>query len=412
VNDVLVIGGGAAGMMASGTAAKNGAKVLLLEKNRKLGSKLRITGKGRCNLTNNCPVAGVLENIPNGASFLHSVLNRFTPEDTIHFFESLDVLLKTERGNRVFPQSDSAVDVVNALRRFMDENRVQVRFDRASGIVVNNNRVTGVRTSSGTVDCDSVILATGGKSYPATGSTGDGYKMAEEAGHTVTGLRGSLVPLEAQPETCKRMQGLTLKNIRFSVFDGGKKPLFEDFGELLFTHFGISGPVVLSASAYMNDYAGKKYYAEIDLKPALDEQKLDQRILRDFEKYSNRDFSNALGDLLSRLMIPVIIDRSGISPGTKVHSITREQRLYLVRQIKGFRLDIDGPRPVEEAIITSGGIELREIEPKTMESKLVKGLFFAGEIIDADAYTGGFNLQIAWSTGFAAGNAAAVTGRV
>ena len=404
--DIVVIGGGAAGMLASAVAASSGARVLLLERNARPGKKLLITGKGRCNLTNDCTVAEVIENIPTGGHFLHSALNEFAPGDTIKLFERLGVPLKTERGNRVFPQSDSARDIASALIRYMEETGVEFKRGRALEPVVKKGRVTAVKSDSGVVECGAVILATGGISYPATGSTGDGYNIARFLGHTVRPLRGSLVPLEAETDICGRMQGLTLKNVRLFVFDGGRKPVFEDFGELLFTHFGLSGPLILSASAHMRDFEHNKYYVLIDFKPALDEKKLDLRILRDFEKYSNRDFANSLGDLLSRLCIPVVVEKSGIPPETKVHSISREQRLRLVRLLKGFRIDIKGPRPVEEAIVTSGGVDLREIDPKTMESKLVHGLFFAGEIIDADAYTGGFNLQIAWSTAFAAARGA------
>ena len=394
-------------MLAASKAAELGARVLLLEKNDRLGKKLRITGKGRCNLTNDRPVADVIDNIPTGGRFLQSALNRFTPRDAMALFESLGVPLKTERGGRVFPESDNAHDIVDALTRYMSRSGVVLKRGRALGIKASNGTATSVETPDGPIRCGSVILATGGVSYPGTGSTGDGYGMAEAHGHKTTPLRGSLVPLEAEPGLCSRMQGLTLKNVRLAVYDGAKKPVFDEFGELLFTHFGLSGPLTLSASAKMRDYESKKYHALIDLKPALDEKKLDLRILRDFEKYSNRDFSNALGDLLSRLMIPVIVERSGIPPDMKVHSVTRAQRLGLVRSIKAFRVDIGGPRPVGEAIITSGGIALEGIGPGTMESKHLKGLYFAGEIIDADAYTGGYNLQIAWSTAYAAAIAAA-----
>jgi len=439
MNDVVVIGGGAAGMLAASVAAERGLRVLLLEQGDRLGSKLRITGKGRCNLTNDCDVSEVLANIPTGGRFLQSALNGFTPRDVMKLFESLGVPLKTERGGRVFPQSDKAADIVDALRRYMDKSGVVQTRGRAVRIATEDGAVTGVVTADGDgieravsrakpslhnrfalgcaetakhdiIACKSVILATGGMSYPATGSTGDGYRMASELGHTVTPIRGSLVPLEAEPDLCSRMQGLALKNVQLSIYDAaGKKPIFTDFGELLFTHFGLSGPLVLSASAHMRDFDNnrtvrcRQYHTLIDLKPALDEKKLDLRILRDFEKYSNRDFANALGDLLSKLMIPVFVEQSGIPPDTKVHSISREQRLGLVRLFKAFRIDIQRPRPVAEAIITSGGVDLREINPKTMESKLISGLHFAGEIIDADAYTGGFNLQIAWSTAHAAG---------
>jgi len=402
--DIIVIGGGAAGMLASALSAERGRRVLLLERNDRLGKKLRITGKGRCNLTNDCDQSEILANVPTGGRFLQGAFANFGPREVMELFQTLGVPLKTERGGRVFPQSDSAADIVDALRRYMQKSGVVQKRGRAAKIMTEAGRVTGVITQSGEeFKSDAVILATGGVSYPATGSTGDGHEMARKLGHTVTELHGSLVPLEAEPELCSRMQGLTLKNVRLSIHDGGKKSVFTDFGELIFTHFGISGPLTLSASAHMRD---KKYYALIDLKPALDEKKLDLRILRDFEKYANRDFANVLGDLLNRLMIPVFIEKSGIPPDTKVHSITREQRLGIKRLFKEFRIEIDGPRPISEAIITSGGVDLREINPKTMESKLIEGLYFAGEIIDADAYTGGFNLQIAWSTAYAAARAA------
>jgi len=402
--DIIVIGGGAAGMLASAVSAERGKRVLLIERNDRLGKKLRITGKGRCNLTNDCDQSEILANIPTGGRFLQGAFAKFGPRDVMELFESFGVPLKTERGGRVFPQSDNAADIVDALGRYMQKSGVTQKRGRVMKITTENGRVTGVATQSDEeFKSGTVILATGGVSYPATGSTGDGHDMARKLGHTVTPLRGSLVPLEAEPELCSRMQGLTLKNVRLSVYDDGKKPAFTDFGELLFTHFGISGPLMLSASAHMRD---KKYYAMIDLKPALDEKKLDLRILRDFEKYANRDFANALGDLLNRLMIPVFIEKSGIPPDTKVHSINRQQRLGLVKLFKEFRIEIDQPRPISEAIITSGGVDLREINPKTMESKLIEGLYFAGEIIDADAYTGGFNLQIAWSTAHAAAGVA------
>ncbi|MCL2365687.1 MAG: NAD(P)/FAD-dependent oxidoreductase [Oscillospiraceae bacterium] len=405
--DFVVVGGGAAGMLAAGAAASLGVKVLLLEKNEKLGRKLFITGKGRCNLTNNCSVQEALAHIPTGSKFLYSALNGFSPDDAMVLFESLGVRLKTERGGRVFPQSDKSYEIIDALKRFMLKNGVVIRHDRVSAISVNDNDLLDITTTSQTISCSNVLLATGGKSYPATGATGDGYDWAKKLGHTVTPLRGSLVPLCAESELCASMQGLALKNVALSVFDGGKKAIFSDLGELLFTHFGLSGPLVLSASAHMRKFETKQYHVTIDLKPGLDEKKLDLRILKDFDQFKSRDFCNALGDLLAKSMIPAIIRRSDIAPEKKVHSISREERRNLVRLIKSFRIDIDGPRPVDEAIITSGGIELNEMNPKTMESKLVSGLYFAGEIIDADAYTGGFNLQIAWSTAIAAAKAVA-----
>jgi len=405
--DVTVIGGGAAGMLASCVAADSGARVLLLERNDRLGKKLSITGKGRCNLTNDCSETEFMDNVPTGGKFLHSSLDGFKPRDVMSLFESLGVPLKVERGARVFPQSDRASDIVRALERHICSSGVHTKRCRALELISANGRVTGVRTDGGAFHAPTLILATGGKSYPETGSTGDGYDMAGAVGHRVTQLSASLVPLVAEPGICAGMQGLTLKNVRLSVYDGGKKPVFEDIGEILFTHFGLSGPLTLSASAHMREFACKRYHALIDLKPALDEKKLDLRILRDFEKYSNRDFSNALNDLICRALVPVVIGRSGIPPGAKPHSISREQRLGLGRLLKAFRIDISGPRPIDEAIITSGGVDLREVNPKTMESKLAGGLYFAGEILDADAYTGGFNLQIAWSTAYAAARAAA-----
>ena len=414
MHDVVVIGGGAAGMLASAVAAEHGHSVLLLEKNDRLGQKLRITGKGRCNLTNNCSVREAVDNIPTGGRFLMSALSGFTPKDTITLFEKLGVPLKTERGGRVFPVSDKAADVVSALRRYIDRAGVAVVKDTAKSICVKDGHVDAVRGAESTFNCQTAVLCTGGVSYPLTGSTGDGYGIASALDHTVIPPKPSLVPLIASPDICSRMQGLSLKNIRLTVTDAAgtagtdhaskKKPVFEDFGELLFTHFGVSGPLVLSASAHMRNFQKSKYELIIDLKPALDEKKLDARLLRDFEKYSNRDFSNALGDLASKMMIPVLVDLSVIPPDTKVHSITREQRGRLLRLFKGFKLEVHGPRPIDEAIITSGGVDTREINPTTMESRRVKGLYFAGEVIDTDAYTGGFNLQIAWSTAYAAGS--------
>jgi predicted Rossmann fold flavoprotein len=331
-----------------------------------------------------------------------SALSGFTPKDTIALFEKLGVPLKTERGGRVFPVLDKAADIVAALRRYLDRAGAKIKRGAAESIRIKDGHVDAVIGSEDIFECRTAVLCTGGVSYPQTGSTGDGYKIAAALGHKIIPPKASLVPLVASPDICRRMQGLTLKNIRLTISDGDKKPVFVDFGELLFTHFGVSGPLALSASAHMRDFQNKNYKIHIDLKPALNEKKLDERLLRDFEKYHNRDFSNALGDLASKLMIPVLVDLSGIPPKTKVNSITREQRNRLLRLFKCFSLDVTGPRPVEEAIITSGGVDTREINPKTMESKLITGLYFAGEIIDADAYTGGFNLQIAWSTAFAA----------
>lgn len=409
IYDVVVIGGGAAGMFAAGSAAARGLRVCLIEKNDRLGKKLRITGKGRCNVTNDCTVQEVLSSIPTGGKFLYSAVSGFTPRDTMAFFENLGVPLKTERGNRVFPSSDNAVDIIAALRRYLNETGVVVMTGNAKHILTREERVSAVVTADDIIECSAAVLCTGGVSYPLTGSTGDGYRIASELGHHIIPPKASLVPLIAAPHICGQMQGLSLKNVGLKIWDTTecpmpKKPIFEDFGEMLFTHFGVSGPLVLTASAHMRNFEQKTYALAIDLKPALDEKKLDTRLLRDFEKYANRDFSNALGDLAPKRMIPVLVELSGIPVDTKVHSVTRTQRTGFLKLLKDFRLNVEGPRPIEEAIITSGGVDVREINPKTMESKIVGGLYFAGEIIDADAYTGGFNLQIAWSTAFAAGN--------
>lgn len=402
--DVIVIGGGAAGMFAAITAGYAGASVLLLERNDRLGKKLNITGKGRCNVTNNCPSAEVLKNIPRNSRFLYSAMAGFSPEDTMTFFESHGCELKTERGNRVFPVSDKAASIIDTLKTALGYAGVTVQQARAQSILQKDGAVSGVKTDKGVFEAKRVILATGGCSYPATGSTGDGYRMAQAVGHTVTAPTGSLVPMVEDGDWCAKMQGLALRNINMKLLDG-TKTVYEEFGELLFTHFGLSGPVILSASAHMEK--GKHYTVSIDLKPALDEQKLDARILRDFTENRNRNFENALSGLFHKTMIPVIVERSGIPGDTKVNAITREQRRALLELTKHFTVQIDGLRPVDEAIITSGGISVSEIQPKTMESKCLPGLYFAGEVIDCDAYTGGFNLQIAWATAFAAGNAAA-----
>ena len=402
---IVVIGGGAAGMMAAGWAAEAGGHVELLEPNQRLGMKLAITGKGRCNVTNQCGVDEVLKNIPRNGRFLYSALDAFPPEAAMAFFEAHGCPLKVERGNRVFPVSDRAASVVQALTGFLEAQRVTVRRARATEIAVEDGAVRGVRTDQGLLSASRVILATGGCSYPRTGSTGDGYRLAQALGHTIQPPRGSLVPLEEEGETCKRLQGLSLRNCAIRVKNAAGKTLYTDFGELLFTHFGLSGPVILSASAHGKP--GEIREVLIDLKPALDEQKLDQRILRDLEQYQNRNMDHALQDLYPRLLIPVMLDLAEISPETKANSVTRAQRRRLLELTKGFPVKIRGPRPVEEAIITAGGVTVREVNPKTMESKLVRGLYIAGELLDVDAYTGGFNLQIAWATGRAAGLAAA-----
>ena len=402
---LVVVGGGAAGMMAAVSAAERGARVTLLEPNERLGKKLNITGKGRCNVTNNADVQTLLANVPRNGKFLYSAFSRFDGRDAMAFFASIGVPLKTERGNRVFPVSDRAFDVSAALERRLKALKVSLVRDRAAELEITSGAVTGVRGERGTYPAGAVVLATGGVSYPATGSTGEGHRMAREAGHTVTDLQGSLVPLRDYG-LGRELQGLSLRNVGLAVFEDRKK-IYTDFGEMLFTHFGVSGPLVLSASAHMRHFGKKTYRLEMDLKPALDEQALDKRLLRDFEKYANHDFCNALDDLLPQKLIPVAVERSGIPPHQKVHDLTREQRRGLVQVLKHFSVEIAGPCPVTDAIVTSGGVKISEIDPKTMGSKIVKGLYFSGEIMDVDAYTGGFNLQIAWATGRAAGQAAA-----
>ncbi len=402
---IVVIGGGAAGMMAAISAAERGASVTLLEPNERLGKKLNITGKGRCNLTNNAGLEELLANIPRNGKFLYSAFSRFSAQDSMAFFEDLGVPLKTERGNRVFPVSGRAFDVSAALERRLKKLRVRLVRDRAKRLEIVDGAVRGVLGEAERYPAEAVILATGGVSYPATGSTGEGHRMAAEAGHTVTPLRGSLVPLR-DFGAGKALQGLSLRNVGLTVFENSKR-IYADFGELVFTHFGLSGPLVLSASAHMRRFGERAYHLEIDLKPALDESALDRRLLSDFEKYRNQDFCNALDDLLPKKLIPEVIRASEINPRRKVHDVTKEQRRGLLQILKHFPVAIAGPCPVTGAIVTSGGVKVREIDPASMASRLVQGLYFAGEIIDVDAYTGGFNLQIAWSTGRAAGIAAA-----
>lgn len=404
-NSIFVVGGGAAGMMAAITAAENGAQVTLLERNDRLGKKLYITGKGRCNVTNDCAPEDFFQNVPRNPRFLYSAIYAFPPREVMAWFDARGCALKTERGNRVFPQSDKSASVIDALRAELRRLGVRVLQERALDVVTQDGAVCGLKTDGGFHKTERVILATGGCSYPQTGSTGDGYRMLEKLGHTIVPPVGSLVPLVEKGYDCKQMQGLALKNVALRLVNQKGKTVFEEFGELLFTHFGLSGPVVLSASAHMNEKDA--YTVLLDLKPALDEQKLDLRLLRDFEKFQNRDFENALVELLPRSMIPVIVRRSGIPAEEKVHSITREQRRALLELMKRFPVEIACKAPVEEAIVTSGGVKVSEIEPGTMQSKRVRGLYAAGELLDVDAYTGGFNLQIAWATGRAAGLAAA-----
>lgn len=396
--DGIIIGGGPAGMFAAIHAARKGSRVLLLERNERLGKKLLITGKGRCNLTNNCEIDQVLRNIPRNGRFLYSALNSCGPADVMAFFEQEGCALKTERGGRVFPVSDKSQSVLDVLGRAMDKTGVVVRTGRAKAVLTDDGVVRGVRTGDGDIPCKWVILATGGLSYPTTGSTGDGYTMARELGHTIRECEGSLVPLETIGPDCPDMQGLSLRNVGVKLINEKGKVLYKDFGELLFTHFGVSGPTVLSASAHLKGTC----FLSLDLKPALDEGKLNDRILRDLEIYKNRSMENSLTDLLPRSMIPVVLRRLCIEPSMQANALTKEKRRELLLLLKNFTVGIAGKRPVGEAIITTGGVSVAEIQPKTMESKLVQGLYFAGEIIDCDAYTGGYNLQIAWSTAYAA----------
>ena len=400
--DGIVIGGGPAGMFAAVTAAGRGRKVLLLERNDRLGKKLLITGKGRCNVTNDCSEQEVLQNTPRNGRFLYSAMTAFPPARAKAFFEEHGCPLKTERGNRVFPVSDKSQSVLECLQKELRRLNVTVKTARVRAILTQEGRVTGVQTQNETIGADWVILATGGASYPTTGSTGDGYAMAQALGHTVVEPQGSLVPLETAGHDCQDMQGLSLRNVGVKLLNAKGKALYKDFGELLFTHFGVSGPTVLSASCHLK---GEGCQLVIDLKPALEENKLDDRILRDLELYQNRSMENALTDLLPRSMIPVVLRRLEIDPEMQANSLTRQKRRALVELLKAFRVEITGKRPVAEAIITSGGIKTGEIDPKTMQSKKVPGLYFAGEVIDCDAYTGGFNLQIAWATAYAAGMA-------
>ena len=402
IYDGIVIGGGPAGMFAAITAASQGSRVLLLERNDRLGKKLLITGKGRCNVTNDCDESEVLKNVPRNGRFLYSALAACPPAKVMEFFEGHGCALKTERGNRVFPVSDQSRSVLECLKEQLHRSKVTVRTGRVMQILTENGCVTGVKTEQEVFQAQWVILATGGLSYPTTGSTGDGYQMARQLGHTVVEPEGSLVPLETAGQDCPDMQGLSLRNVGVKLLNEKNKVLYKDFGELLFTHFGVSGPTVLSASAHMKGQCR----LVIDLKPALEESKLDARLLRDLEMYQNRSMENALTDLLPRSMIPVMLRRTGIDPAMQANSLTKQHRRGLLEQMKGFSLEITGKRPVSEAIITSGGIKVSEVDPKTMGSKLVPGLYFAGEVLDCDAYTGGFNLQIAWSTAYAAAVAA------
>lgn len=402
---VVIIGGGAAGMVAASTAVDRGLDVVLVERNHRLGRKILITGKGRCNITNDCEIEELIENVPRNGKFLYSAFYTFTNTDVINMFESLGVKTKTERGKRVFPQSDKAHDIANALEKQIKQKKVSIMLNaKVDKIIAKDNKVEKViLDNKKEIKCDSVIVATGGLSYPLTGSTGDGYKFAKSFGHTITDIKPALIGMEVKEEFVKDLDKLSLRNIEISVYNSKNKKIYDDFGELEFTKHGVDGPVIKSASCKMKDTTKENYKIVIDLKPALDEEKLDKRIQKDFQKYTNKKFEKALDDLLPKKLIPVIIELSEIDKETVVHQISREQRKNLVKLLKNLTLTLKRYRPIEEAIVTSGGVKVSEINASTMESKLIEGLFFAGEVIDVDAYTGGFNLQIAFSTGYLAG---------
>ena len=410
---VIVVGGGPAGMMAAISSAENGNDVVILEKMQSLGRKLLITGKGRCNITSSLDIDEFIKNTPGNGMFLYSVYKQFTNQDIIELLREEGLEVKEERGNRIFPVTDKSIDVLKCFTKRIKKLNIKVEYEtKVEEILVEDNKVIGVMANGKTIKTDKVILATGGKSYSLTGSTGDGYELVKKIGHTITEIKPSLVPLESyNKEMCKNMQGLSLRNVKIQFKDIEKnKIIYEDFGEMLFTHFGVSGPTILSSSAHLVRYnnieeklKNKKIILKIDFKPALSEEKLDERILRDFNKQKNKEFKNSLVDLLPNKLIQTIVEKSNINPSKKVNEITKKERKNLVKLLKNFKLEISEFRPVEEAIITSGGINIKEINPKTMESKIIEGLYFAGEIIDVDSYTGGFNLQIAYSTGYVAG---------
>ena len=406
--NVVVIGGGASGLMAAGTASYYGANVTLLEKNSRTGRKILVTGKGRCNITNNCDKDTFIANVPTNPRFLYSAINNFDCQDTIDFFNDLGLETKTERGNRVFPVSDKAMDVADTLYTFAKYNGVKIIESTAKVILTSDGKVSGVLDTKGNkYDADCVIIATGGMSYPGTGSTGDGYKLAKTVGHTITEIKPSLVGLISSDEFCKELQGLSLKNVNLTAYENGKE-IFSEQGEMLFTHQGVSGPLVLSASSHMRNFEMKSYKISIDLKPALSEEKLDLRLQKDFSEHKNNQINNSLGKLLPKKIIPVVLKMWGIDPTKKCNSITKEERQELNKILKNFTVKIKSLGSIKEAIITSGGVSTKEISPKTMESKILSGLFFCGEVIDVDAYTGGFNLQIAFSTGRLAGYYSAI----
>lgn len=402
--DCIIIGGGAAGLIAAITAADYGKKVVIVERNDRLGKKLLITGKGRCNVTNNCNIDQFMENVPTNPRFLYSAYSQFNSQDVMDFFERLGVELKTERGNRVFPVSDKAIEIVSSLEDAVKERNIIVLNKRVKSLIIEDNTVKGVKLDNDSIFANSVLIATGGKSYPKTGSDGDGYTFAKQAGHTIIPLKPSLVPIVTEEKYCAEMMGLSLKNVTLTVKNiTTDKIVYSELGEMLFTHFGVSGPLVLSASSHIQNLEKNKYKMEIDLKPALDEKTLDARLQRDFADNSNKDFANSLNKLLPAKMIPVIVDISGIPFDKKVNQISKQERLDFLHLLKAFPLTVKSFRPIDEAIITCGGVKTSEISPKTMESKVTSGLYFAGEVIDVDAYTGGFNLQIAFCTAYTAG---------
>ena len=410
---VIVIGGGPAGMMSAISSAENGNEVILLEKMQSLGRKLLITGKGRCNITSSLDMEEFIKNTPGNGMFLYSCYKQFTNQDIINFLKEQGLEVKEERGNRIFPVTDKSIDVLKCFTKKLKELNIKVEYStKVEELLVEENKIVGVIANGNKIEADKVILATGGKSYPLTGSTGDGYELAKKIGHTVTEIKPSLVPLESYyKDMCKELQGLSLRNVKIRLKDvENNKIIYEDFGEMIFTHFGVSGPTILSSSAHLVRYKNieekfknRKIVLSIDFKPALTEEKLDERILRDFNNQNNKQFKNSLNELLPQKLISTIVERSNINPDKKVNEITKEERKNLVKLLKEFNIEIRGFRPIEEAIITSGGIKIKEINPKTMESKIINGLYFAGEIIDVDSYTGGFNLQIAYSTGYVAG---------
>ena len=411
MSSVIIIGGGPAGMLAGISAAQKGDKVTIIEKMNSCGKKLLITGKGRCNITNSTDINGFIENTPCNGRFLYGALNNFDNNDIISLLEEQGVKTKVERGGRIFPISNRAQDVLNALLKILKNLNVKILTNtEVDKILVKEDGVQGVKLVSGEeINADKIILATGGRSYPVTGSTGDGYILAKEVGHTIKQIKPSLIPLVSKSEECGKLQGLSLRNVSVKL-KNNDKVIYEDFGEMLFTHYGVSGPVILSSSAHLVRYKNAdellkngSIKLDIDLKPALSEEKLDLRILRDFEEVKNKEFKNSLDKLLPQKLIPIVIEKTKINPYKRVNEITKEERLRIVKTLKCFKITINGVRPIEEAIVTSGGISVKEINPKTMESKVVKGLYFAGEIIDVDSFTGGFNLQIAWSTGYTAG---------